>query len=109
MYNSIEVRHYYGLQKRGKEVTAQKLLDEGANVQAMSKSSQTPLMLVVQNGHEVVVKLLLPKGVDPDSKNFRGCIYVTAAIHVGSSNFNPSKGTHEAHQAGVGHPSRSDL
>jgi ankyrin repeat protein len=59
----------------------QKLLDEGANIQAMSKCSQTPLILVAKNGHEVVVKLLLPKGVDPDSKNFRGWTPLLWAAH----------------------------
>ncbi|KAH7053483.1 ankyrin repeat-containing domain protein [Macrophomina phaseolina] len=56
--------------KHGRETTVQKLLDEGANVQAMTDDGRTSLSLAAGNGHEGMVKLLLGNdGVDPDSKD----------------------------------------
>ena len=54
----------------GKEKTAEKSLEEGANPQATTDDGSTPLFLAARNGQEAVVKLLLAKrGVDPDSKD----------------------------------------
>jgi ankyrin repeat protein len=47
----------------GKEATARRLLEEGANVRARI-DDVTPLSLAAYGGHEQVVKLLLDKGAD---------------------------------------------
>src|SRR5205814_8524186 len=55
--------------EHGREVTAQGLLDEGADIHVTTRyGSTTPLLLAAEEGHEAVVRLLLAKGVDV---NFR--------------------------------------
>ncbi|KAF5857293.1 hypothetical protein ETB97_005977 [Aspergillus alliaceus] len=47
----------------------QLLLSKGADVKAQDKEGRTPLSRVAENGHEPVVKLLVDKGADIQSKD----------------------------------------
>ena len=60
--------------RHGQEATAQKFLEEGADVDAKDiLNDRTPLYWAAENGHEAVVKLLLDTGkVDADSKDKDG-------------------------------------
>src|SRR4051794_16325897 len=53
----------------GQEATAQKLLEEGANVQVTTYGCWTPLLSAAKKGHEAVVKLLLENGAELESKD----------------------------------------
>jgi ankyrin repeat protein len=52
----------------GREVTAQNLLREKANVQATNHDDEAPLLLAAENGHEQVVKLLVEEGADANAQ-----------------------------------------
>jgi ankyrin repeat protein len=51
----------------GLDILLQRLLDDGANVNAMNKDGSTPLRIAVSEGHEVVVSQLLARGAAVDA------------------------------------------
>ena len=66
------------------------LIANGANVNALSLGGTTPLMMAVQSGNELLVKLLLDKGADLQLRNAEGIsaidiaeIYNKPAINEG--------------------------
>jgi ankyrin repeat protein len=66
------------------------LIANGANVNALSLGGTTPLMMAVQSGNELLVKLLLDKGADLQLRNTEGIsaidiaeIYNKPAINEG--------------------------
>jgi len=48
------------------------LISNGANVNSLSLGGTTPLMMAVQSGNELLVKLLLDKGADLQLRNAEG-------------------------------------
>src|SRR5436305_327922 len=58
---------------------AQRLLGEGANIQAKTDDGRTALYLAAANGHEAVVKLLLEAKADVNAKDESG---QTALYHA---------------------------
>jgi ankyrin repeat protein len=71
--------------RHGQEATAQKFLEEGADVDAKdTPNDRTPLLWAARNGHDAVVKLLLVTGkVDADSKDKGGRTPLSAAEQNG--------------------------
>jgi ankyrin repeat protein len=57
--------------EHGREATAQKSLEEKANIQATNKDKKAPLWLAVGKEHMQVVKLLIDKGAQVDAQNGR--------------------------------------
>jgi ankyrin repeat protein len=55
------------------------LIDNGANVNALSLGGTTPLMMAVQSGNELLVKLLLDKGADLQIRNAEGITAIDIA------------------------------
>ena len=51
---------------------AQFLIANGASIDSLSQGNTTPLMMAVQSGNEVLVKLLLDKGADLQLRNSQG-------------------------------------
>ncbi|MBF0147498.1 MAG: ankyrin repeat domain-containing protein [Magnetococcales bacterium] len=56
----------------GNPVGVKKALDQGADVNAPSKSGMTPLMWAVQEGHDEIAGYLLKKGADVNAFHLRG-------------------------------------
>lgn len=61
--------------RHGQKATAQKLLGERANIQAISDDNQAPLLLAAEEGHKEVIELLLDEGADV---NAQGGVYGNA-------------------------------
>ena len=55
------------------------LIANGANVNALSLGGTTPLMMAVQSGNELLVKLLLDKGADLQIRNAEGITAIDIA------------------------------
>ena len=58
---------------------AQFLIANGASVDSMSLGNTTPLMMAVQSGNELLVKLLLDKGADLQLRNAQGLTAIDIA------------------------------
>lgn len=58
---------------------AQFLIANGATVDSMSLGNTTPLMMAVQSGNELLVKLLLDKGADLQLRNSQGLTAIDIA------------------------------
>jgi ankyrin repeat protein len=56
----------------GKLSVAQFLVTHGANVNALSPSDTTPLMMAVSSGNELLIKFLLDNGADLSARNHEG-------------------------------------
>lgn len=75
---------------KGQLDVAQFLLANGAIVDSLSPGGTTPLMMAVQSGNELLVKLLLDKGANLQLRNIEGVsaidiadIYIKPAISEG--------------------------
>ena len=82
---------------RGHLEVAQFLISNGASIDSLSQGNTTPLMMAVQSGNEVLVKLLLDKGADLQLRNSQGLsaidiavIYEKPWIAEGLSPFSPN-------------------
>ena len=58
--------------RNGDEVSADRLLDKGADPNKTSKEGRAPLLAAVQEGHLPVTELLLAKGADPNKASKDG-------------------------------------
>ena len=65
---------------KGQLEIAQYLLANGAIVDSLSPGNTTPLMMAVQSGNEVLVKLLLDKGADLQLRNSQGLSAIDIAV-----------------------------
>ena len=65
---------------KGQIEIAQYLLANGAIVDSLSPGNTTPLMMAVQSGNEVLVKLLLDKGADLQLRNSQGLSAIDIAV-----------------------------
>ena len=65
---------------KGQLEIAQYLLANGAIVDSLSPGNTTPLMMAVQSGNEVLVKLLLDKGTDLQLRNSQGLSAIDIAV-----------------------------
>ena len=65
---------------KGQLEIAQYLLANGAIVDSLSPGNTTPLMMAVQSGNEVLVKLLLDKGADLQMRNSQGLSAIDIAV-----------------------------
>ena len=65
---------------RGHLEVAQFLISNGAIVDAPSQGDTTPLMMAVQSGNELLIKLLLDKGADLQKRNSVGLSAIDIAI-----------------------------
>ena len=65
---------------KGQLEIAQYLLANGAAVDSLSPGNTTPLMMAVQSGNEVLVKLLLDKGADLQLRNSQGLSAIDIAV-----------------------------
>lgn len=68
---------------RGQLVTAQLLIERGADVNLKDKRGTSPIMTAAREGHVAVVKLLLDKGADPNGKNKDGESAISRAAAEG--------------------------
>jgi ankyrin repeat protein len=64
---------------KGQLEVAQFLIANGATVDSMSLGNTTPLMMAVQSGNELLVKLLLDKGADLQLRNDQGLTAIDIA------------------------------
>ena len=64
---------------RGHLDVAQFLIANGATVDSLSLGNTTPLMMAVQSGNELLVKLLLDKGADLQIRNSNGLTAIDIA------------------------------
>jgi hypothetical protein len=64
----------------GRLSVAEFLVANGANVNAMSPSDTTPLMMAVSSGNEVLIKFLLDKGADLRMRNHEGYSAIDVAV-----------------------------
>ena len=65
---------------KGQLEIAQYLLANGAIVDSLSPGNTTPLMMAVQSGNEILVKLLLDKGADLQLRNSQGLSAIDIAV-----------------------------
>jgi ankyrin repeat protein len=65
---------------KGQLEIAHYLLANGAAVDSLSPGNTTPLMMAVQSGNEVLVKLLLDKGSDLQLRNSQGLSAIDIAV-----------------------------
>lgn len=65
---------------RGHLDVAQFLITNGATIDSLSQGNTTPLMMAVQSGNEVLVKLLLDKGADLQLRNSQGLSAIDIAV-----------------------------
>jgi ankyrin repeat protein len=65
---------------KGQLEIAQYLLANGATVDSFSPGNTTPLMMAVQSGNEILVKLLLDKGADLQLRNSQGLSAIDIAV-----------------------------
>lgn len=65
---------------RGHLDVAQFLISNGALIDSLSQGNTTPLMMAVQSGNEVLVKLLLDKGADLQLRNSQGLSAIDIAV-----------------------------
>ncbi len=65
--------------------TAQKLINNGANIEEKDKSGYTPLFLAVCDGHASIVRLLIDKGANVNTKNGEGM----TPLHYASLHLTP--------------------
>ncbi len=65
---------------RGHLDVAQFLIANGASIDSLSQGNTTPLMMAVQSGNEVLIKLLLDKGADLQLRNSQGLSAIDIAV-----------------------------
>lgn len=65
---------------RGHLDVASFLIAHGATIDSLSQGNTTPLMMAVQSGNEVLVKLLLDKGADLQLRNSQGLSAIDIAV-----------------------------
>ena len=72
--------------EHGREMTAQRLLEEGANIQVMKDiSRRNPLSLAAANGHQALVKLVLVNdGFDVNAKDYYDVTPLSQAVWMGT-------------------------
>ncbi|HIE53972.1 MAG TPA: ankyrin repeat domain-containing protein, partial [Chromatiaceae bacterium] len=63
--------------------TMEKLLDQGADVNAANKYGKTALMMAAENGNLAAVSLLLARGADVNRKTVADCTALTLAAENG--------------------------
>ena len=59
---------------------SQYLISNGAMIDSLSPGNTTPLMMAVQSGNEILVKLLLDKGADLQLRNSQGLTAIDIAV-----------------------------
>ncbi len=55
---------------KGDAAAVKRLLEKGANVNALNKEGETPLMIAARNGHIAVVEALITKKTDIDALSY---------------------------------------
>ena len=67
----------------GQTEVARYLLDQGANVNALSPNGTTALMMAVRGGYDPTVELLLARGADVNQHNENGATALSWAVRGG--------------------------
>ncbi|GMR17920.1 MAG: hypothetical protein BMS9Abin33_0315 [Gammaproteobacteria bacterium] len=68
---------------KGDLAETQKLLDQGVNINAVSKSNSTALTLAVNKGHLAIAHLLLERGANPDHAGYLDQTALIMAVRKG--------------------------
>lgn len=71
--------------KGGDLAMVRTLISNGADVNALNKHDETPLMIAAENNHLTVAKELLSRGADPELRDFTTCTAMAIAVSRGNA------------------------